>query len=192
MTTGTLKVCSICREELDGKKRFKDADGTYFCPACWGVRNEIAGAPAAPARSIPTSLPAAARPAPAAPALPGVAHTPAAPAKIALQKLGFFAVGIGAVAFFDLWPIYQANTNTPQLSLSLKGILIGWMAFCVSLVAMLPERIGITWTRPPGQVASAAETQRIKVILGVAVGLGFAMSIATDLYIQHLGYTIHF
>lgn len=108
------------------------------------------------------------------------------------KKLGFLVVGVAAIAFFDLWPLCQVSNHVEHVVVSMKGIFIGWMALCIALVAMLPERIGIAWERPKGQAASDSEKMRIKVLALAAVGVGVGMTAITWLYIQNQGYTIGF
>jgi hypothetical protein len=104
------KACSVCDADLNGQKRVKDAEGNYFCPACWQARLDVqrSTSTAAPISAVskpaaPPSQPLAhARPSAAVKAPDVLKNTP--PENVLLQKLGFLAVGLAAVAIFDLWP----------------------------------------------------------------------------------------
>ena len=38
------KFCSVCQADVSLSKRVKDADGHYFCQACWQARQEATAA----------------------------------------------------------------------------------------------------------------------------------------------------
>ena len=38
------KFCSICHTDISETKRVKDAEGHYYCPACWQAQQEAATA----------------------------------------------------------------------------------------------------------------------------------------------------
>ena len=181
----TIKICSICEAELNGKKRWKDAGGNYFCPACWDARLNLAESSPLPTprqESISTPL---MEPPKTAVAGAKPAEIPAPESEnVLLKKLGFLLMGILSAAYFDIWPLIQVNNGAQSVSISIKGVFLGWMMLSIGVVAFLPEKIGLTWRRVKG----APVHPREKRLFTSMVVFWVVMTGLTFLYIHSQGY----
>jgi hypothetical protein len=117
---------------------------------------------------------------------PTVAAESENPLKI---KLGLLAAGLGAIAFFDVWPIIQVSNHVPEISVSYKGMFVGWWALTLALMAMLPERMGFIWKRTKGKPPI---TLREKILFFAATAIGIGMTVLTGFYISNQGYRVKF
>jgi hypothetical protein len=115
-----IKVCSICQTDLDGKKRIKDTEGSYFCPRCWEARLSLAGVaePTPPAvvdvgRSTAPSQPSSTQP-PASPP----ARQPAS-----VQSLSR-----------DVPPSLWRKAVWPPLGMGAALLVLGWAGYIASAV----------------------------------------------------------
>ena len=69
--------------------------------------------------------------------------------KTLLKVLGVAALGVAAVGFFDLWPMYEAAKGEPSFSITIKGMALGWFILVFSIPAALPTHMtGLSWGKP--------------------------------------------
>jgi hypothetical protein len=91
--------------------------------------------------------------------------------KTLLKVVGFGLLGVGAVCFFDLWPMYQATKGQPSFSISIKGTALGWFILAFSIPAALPTSVtGLSWGKPTAETKER-HARNAKLIFGVCAAV---------------------
>jgi hypothetical protein len=112
--------------------------------------------------------------------------------KTLLKVIGFALLGVAAVCFFDLWPMYEAAKGEPSFSITIKGMALGWFILVFSIPAALPTSLtGLSWGKPTPQTKER-HVRNAKIIFGLCAAVTLVMTGLTYWFIKSHGYEINF